>query len=153
MERMRKFSAVAAALYSLVTAAPADAAPRSAFISFSVHATYCENSACEPVTLQIVGGDAFVINRWGNHREQVRIANIDAPDRRARCIREREKAEQATDRLGRLMNGSTFTMARVHTDGRGDSIAFVSVDSRDLGHTLVREGVVFPWEPRHRSWC
>ncbi|OCJ22192.1 hypothetical protein A6U88_30305 [Agrobacterium sp. B131/95] len=122
-------------------------------IRFSVHATYCENSACEPVTLQIASGDSFVIYRWGNHREPVRIANIDAPDGRAQCVRERERALLAADRLGQLLNWSTFTMARVGTDRRGNSLSFVSVDRRDLGHELTRQRVVWPWEPRHRSWC
>ncbi|WP_234711764.1 thermonuclease family protein [Rhizobium rhizogenes] len=122
-------------------------------VSFSVHATYCENSACEPVTLRISSGDSFVMHRWGDHREQVRIANIDAPDEHARCFGERTSAERAADRLSQLLNRSTFTMARIDTDQRGNSIAFVSISRRDLGHQLVRERLVWPWEPRHRSWC
>ncbi|CAN7718569.1 thermonuclease family protein [Rhizobium rhizogenes] len=146
-------AATIAALIPIAIAAPAVAGARSAIVQFSVHATYCENSACEPVTLQISGGDSFVIYRWGNHREPVRIANIDAPDGRARCMDEKERARLAADRLGQFLNGSTFTMARVGTERRGSSIAFVSVDRRDLGHELIRERVVWPSEPRHRSWC
>ncbi|NTG38882.1 nuclease [Agrobacterium rhizogenes] len=155
MGRAFSYLAVAAfaALIPIVIAAPADAGARSAIIQFSVHATYCENSACEPVTLQIASGDSFVIYRWGNHREPVRIANIDAPDGRARCLRERERALLAADRLGQFLNGSTFTMARIGTERHGNSLAFVSVDRWDLGYMLVRERVVWPWEPRHRSWC
>ncbi|QND44697.1 thermonuclease family protein (plasmid) [Rhizobium lusitanum] len=145
--------AAIAALIPIAVATPADAGARSAIIRFSVHATYCENSACEPVTLQIAGGDSFVIYRWGNHREPIRIANIDAPDGRARCMGEKERAMLAADRLGQLMNGSTFTMARVGTDRRGNSLSFVSVDRRDLGHELIRQRVAIPWEPKQRSWC
>ncbi|MCJ9719995.1 thermonuclease family protein [Agrobacterium sp. SHOUNA12C] len=93
------------------------------------------------------------MHRWGNHREQIRIANIDAPDGHARCFGERTSAQRATDRLSHLLNTSTFTMARISTDHRGSSIAFVSINRRDLGHQLVREWLVWPWEPRHRSWC
>ncbi|OCJ02487.1 hypothetical protein A6U85_30430 [Agrobacterium sp. 13-626] len=146
-------AATIAALIPTAIAAPADAGAGSAIIRFSVHATYCENSACEPVTLQISGGDSFVIYRWGNHRQPIRIANIDAPDGRARCMGEKERAMLAADRLGQLLNGSTFTMARVSTDRRGSSLAFVSVDRWDLGHVLIRARLVWPWEPRHRSWC
>ncbi|NTJ51561.1 thermonuclease family protein [Agrobacterium rhizogenes] len=145
--------AAIAALIPIAGATPADAGARSAVIRFSVHATYCENSACEPVTLQIASGDSFVIYRWGNHREPVRIANIDAPDGRAQCARERERALLAADRLGHLLNGSTFTMARVGTDRRGNSLSFVSVSRRDLGRELIRQRVAWPWEPKHRSWC
>ena len=155
---MKKFrtqipGAVVGALLSIAVAAPAGADARSAIIRFSVHATYCQNSACEPVTLEILGGDSFAINRWGNHREPVRIANIDAPNPGARCLGERESAERATVRLGQLLAGSTFTIARVSTDRHGNSMAFVSVDRRDLGHELVRERLAWPWEPKHRFWC
>jgi endonuclease YncB( thermonuclease family) len=122
-------------------------------VSFSVPATYCENSACEPVTLRISIGDRFVIHRWGNHREQIRIANIDAPDGHARCFGEQASAQRATDRLSQLLNTSTFTLARISADHHGNSIAFVSISRRDLGHQLMRERLVWPWKPRHRSWC
>lgn len=141
------------AFLSMAVPAPVDAQGRVANVSFSVHATYCENSACEPVTLRISSGDSFVMHRWGNHREQIRIANIDAPDGRARCLGERTNAQRATDRLGQLLNGSTFTIARINTDHRGNSIVFVSSNRGDLGHQLVRERLVWPWEQRHRSWC
>ncbi|WEO70158.1 thermonuclease family protein [Rhizobium rhizogenes] len=153
MFRTVKIDAAVFALLSIAVTAPADARGQVANVSFSVHATYCENSACEPVTLWVSSGDSFVMHRWGNHREQISIANIDAPDGRARCIGERISAEQATDRLSQLLDGSSFTIARINTDHRGNSVAFVSINRRDLGHQLVRERLVWPWEPRHRSWC
>ncbi|NTI52819.1 thermonuclease family protein [Agrobacterium rhizogenes] len=153
MFRIAVVDAAVFALLSMAVTAPADARGQVANVSFSVHATYCENSACEPVTLRISSGDSFVMHRWGDHREQVRIANIDAPDGRARCIRERERALLAAGRLGQFLNGSTFTIARVNTDRGGNSIAFVSVDRRDLGYMLIRERVAWLWEPKHRSWC
>ncbi|MGO4566931.1 thermonuclease family protein [Rhizobium sp. 2YAF20] len=146
-------AAVFTALLSIAVIAPTEAAARTANIWFSVHATYCENSTCEPVTLQISAGDNFIISKWGNHRETIRIVNIDAPNHRARCVGERESAERATVRLGQLLTGSTFTTARVSTDRRGNSIAFVSINRRDLGHQLAREQLVWPWEPKHRPWC
>jgi endonuclease YncB( thermonuclease family) len=157
-DRMKKFrtqmaSAVVATLLSIAATSPTGARARTASVSFSIHAIYCESSACEPVTLQISSGDSFIVYRWGNHRERIRIANIDAPNGRARCVGKRTSAERAAVRLGQLLGGSTFTMARVGTDRRSNSIAFVSADRRDLGHQLVREQLVWPWEPKHRSWC
>lgn len=121
-------------------------------VSRSVHATFCENSACEPVSLRIRTGDSFIMDRWGDHREAVRIANIDAPLTQANCIGERSSAQRAVDRLAQYLDRATLTMARLHTDQSG-TIAFVSVNNRDLGHMLARDRVVRPWEPRHRSWC
>ncbi|SCB40466.1 nuclease [Rhizobium hainanense] len=121
-------------------------------VSRSVNATFCENSACEPVSLRVLAGDSFTMYRWGDHREPVRIANIDAPLANANCIGEQASAQSAIDRLAQYLNQATFTMARLHTDPSG-TIAFVSVNRRDLGHLLSRDRVVWPWEPRHRSWC
>lgn len=135
-----------------ITATYTDARSQVAFASNSVPATYCENSACEPVTLGISSGDSFVVHRWGNHREEIRIANIDAPSPQARCMGERVSGERASVGLRQTLTGSTFTMARLSTDSRG-SIALVSIDRRDLGHKLVLLHLVWPWEPRHRSWC
>lgn len=127
-------------------------APRIEVVSRSVNATFCENSACEPASLRIPTGDSFIMYRWGDHREPVRIANIDAPLINAKCIREQASAQLAIDRLAQYLNQATFTMARLHTD-RSGTIAFVSINKRDLGHMLSRDGVVWPWEPRHRSRC
>ncbi|WP_349963419.1 nuclease [Rhizobium sp. ZPR3] len=121
-------------------------------VSRSVSATFCENSACEPVSLRIPTGDSFIMYRWGDHREPVRIANIDAPLINAKCIREQASAQLAIDRLAQYLYQATFTMARLYTD-RSGTIAFVSANRWDLGHMLSRDRVVWPWEPRHRSWC
>jgi hypothetical protein len=127
-------------------------APRIEVASRSVNATFCENSACEAATLRIPTGDSFIMYRWGDHREPVRIANIDAPLINAKCLGEQTRAQLAVDRLAQDLNQATFTMARLHSD-RSGTIAFVSVNKRDLGHMLSRDRVVWPWEPRHRSWC
>ncbi|ANP91533.1 MULTISPECIES: hypothetical protein [Rhizobium] len=147
-----------ATLFSVISATTVDAKTRPAAVrhieinSYSVHATYCENSACEPVSLSIASGDGFIMYRWGDHREKVRLANIDAPSVSAKCVREQQSAQLAIERLARVLNGATFTMARLHADPSG-TIAVVSVDRHDVGHILSREHVVWPWEPRHRSWC
>jgi endonuclease YncB( thermonuclease family) len=146
-----QIAGAAAALFA-ITASYTDAQSQLGFASNNVPATYCENSACEPVMLQISSGDSFIVHRWGNHREEIRIANIDAPSLQARCIGERASGERATVGLRQSLAGSTFTMARLSTDS-GGSIALVSIDRRDLGHQLVLRNLVWPWEPRHRSWC
>ncbi|MFW8642762.1 nuclease [Rhizobium beringeri] len=155
---MKKFrtqmeGAAVATLLSIAAASPTDARSPTAIVSISVHATYCENSACEPVTLQISNGDSFVVNRWGNHRETIRIANIDAPNDRARCIGEKDSAERATGQAWPaperfdLHDGPRRHGSSQQFDG------IRSVDRHDLGHELVRERLTWPWEPKHRFWC
>ena len=124
--RTQMAGAAVATLLSIAVTAPADTDARSAVIRFSVHANYCQNSACEPVTLEILGGDSFGINRSGNHREPVRIANIDAQNSRARRMRGSGRTLLAADRLGKVLNDSTFMMARVGTDRRGNACRSLS---------------------------
>ena len=116
-------------------------------------ATFCDNAACEPVTVTIANGQTFVIHRWGNHREQVKIANIATPTGKAKCAAERDLGRRAMSRLSQLLDGATLTMARISQDGSSPTIAMVSVNGRDVGNTLIRERLAFPAEPRSRSWC
>lgn len=145
--------AAASALVAWAVISPTSAASRSADIGLIFRAIYCDNSACEPVTLQVQSGDRFVMSRWGDHHERIRIANIDAPDCRARCLSGRASAQQARARLAELLYGSRFTTARIDTDRRGNTVAMVTVNRRDVGHALIRERLVWPMEKRHHSWC
>ena len=87
--------------------------------------------------------------------ERVRLAGIDAPERRARCEAERRLAAAATERLGSLMAEGV----RLHTTGQdryGRALAVVrDPKGEDLGAVLVREGLARPYQGRgpREGWC
>jgi hypothetical protein len=101
-----------------------------------------------------------------------RLVGFDTPERgdRALCDRERQLAEQATARLKSLLVSGEPKLERVAcacragTEGTqacnfGRFCAFLQVDGRDVGETLIGEGLAQPFVcgmtscPPRRPWC
>ncbi|TCD04353.1 thermonuclease family protein [Erythrobacteraceae bacterium CFH 75059] len=93
-------------------------------------------------------GDSIV---W--QRERIRLENIDTPELDGRCAAERRRAVAARDRLVELLRSGRPVIRRTGTDRHGRTLARVSVNGRDVGTVLVREGHARPWEGRRRPWC
>lgn len=87
--------------------------------------------------------------------ERVRLAGIDAPERRARCEAERRLAAAATERLGSLM-AEGVRLSTTGQDRYGRALAVVrDPKGEDLGEVLVREGLARPYHGRgpREGWC
>jgi micrococcal nuclease len=86
-----------------------------------------------------------------------RIVNIDTPETgaRARCLAERELGDRATHQARTLITEAEVVDVRPtgRTDRYGRAIAFVVVDGRDLGETLIAAGLARPWRGRREPWC
>lgn len=86
-----------------------------------------------------------------------RLVNIDTPEvgGNARCDAEREAGRRASARARALIQGAqrVETRATGRTDRYGRTIAFVLVDGRDLGESLIAEGLARPWRGRREPWC
>jgi micrococcal nuclease len=86
-----------------------------------------------------------------------RLVNIDTPETgsRARCTAERNLGNQATQTARALI--ATARQFETRPTGRidryGRTIAFVIVDGRDLGETLIADGLARPWRGRREPWC
>ncbi len=119
----------------------------------TVRARYCEDTACEPVTLRIWSGDTFSMDRLGQHHELVTIANIDAADVHAPCAAEVVAAQSAKRQLVALFEGRTFVLARVAGRKDARSIAFVTAGGRDLGKMMMDSHQARPYETPPRPWC
>jgi micrococcal nuclease len=91
------------------------------------------------------------------HGERYRIVNIDTPEMGARagCAAERRLAARAAARTRALIDAAERieTEAVGRTDAYGRTIAYVSVDGRDLGEALIAEGLARPWRGRRQPWC
>lgn len=121
--------------------------------AFAVSARYCEDTACEPVTLRIWSGDTFVMDRLGQHHQVVTIANIKAPDVHARCNLEAHAAQSAKRQLTTLLENRTFVLARVVGRKDARSMAFVTVAGRDVGKMMMDRQSALPFETPPRHWC
>jgi micrococcal nuclease len=108
-------------------------------------------TACQPTErategLRVVDADTI---EW--HGQRYRLANHDAPEiGHARCPHERDLAWRAKHRLETLLS-RPYTLRRVPCwggrprDRYHRSCALVTVDSRDVGDTLIAEGLAIPW--------
>lgn len=86
-----------------------------------------------------------------------RIVNIDTPETgpRARCAAERELGNQARRQARALISAANDVGLRPtgRIDRYGRTIAFVLIDGRDLGETLIADGLARPWRGRREPWC
>jgi endonuclease YncB( thermonuclease family) len=86
-----------------------------------------------------------------------RIVNIDTPETgpRARCPAERALGDRATQQARGLIAaaGNVELRPTGRIDRYGRTIAFVLIDGRDLGETLIANGLARPWRGRREPWC
>jgi micrococcal nuclease len=86
-----------------------------------------------------------------------RIVNIDTPETgpRARCPAERDLGNRATQQARTLISSAGAVELRPtgRIDRYGRAIAFVLIDGRDLGETLIADGLARPWRGRREPWC
>jgi endonuclease YncB( thermonuclease family) len=104
----------------------------------------------------IVDGDTIRVSIDGQI-ETVRLAHVDTPERgkRARCDRERDLAERASQRVAGLLNGKTVDLRAQGREKWGRLLATVAVDGVDISGLLIREGLGVPYEGRgaRMDWC
>jgi endonuclease YncB( thermonuclease family) len=124
-------------------------------------------SADVMTSISVVDGDTV---RSGG--QTYRLVGFDTPERGdlAGCIRERELAQQATQRLQQLVGAGRVTLQRVAcackpgTEGTsrcnyGRLCGTLRADGQDVGAVLIREGLAHPYVcsgtgcPLRRSWC
>jgi micrococcal nuclease len=110
--------------------------------------------------LKVRDGDTLEVEAhvWPSQivRTAVRLRGIDAPELKARCAAERDAAEAARERLRTLVAGGEVQLLDIAGDKYfGRVLAKVEAGStRDVGATLLREGLVAPYEGgRRRDWC
>jgi len=86
-----------------------------------------------------------------------RLAGFDTPEgHRNLCggARERQLAEQATDRLIELMNANEWTVTSLGSADRfGRVLANLSIAGRDAGAILVEERLARFWPDGEEWWC
>lgn len=107
--------------------------------------------------LRVVDGDTLVL-ACGPARpcrdERIRIESIDAPESwRSRCAAEAALAERATRRLAALVAAGPVAIERHGLDRYGRTLATLTQAGRDIGATLIAEGLALPWAPGPQAWA
>jgi endonuclease YncB( thermonuclease family) len=139
-------------------------------------ATYASGNAAPPEQTQVASADAprNLRGRSGPAEQRMRVidgdtledmnqdisyrlVNIDTPETgsRARCDAERALGDRATEAARTLVAHARQLELRPtgRLDRYGRTIAFVLIDGRDLGETLIAEGLARPWRGRREPWC
>ncbi|MBF9051730.1 hypothetical protein GTA62_18360 [Roseobacter sp. HKCCD9010] len=105
-----------------------------------------------PEDLVVVDGDTVRLAG-----ETIRLVGFDTPEtHRALCEAERVLAHAARARLQELLDGAlTVRMAYLaHRDQYGRQLAWLSLDGRNVGDTLIAEGLARRYFGGQRhSWC
>lgn len=99
----------------------------------------------------VVDGDTF----WFQ-REKVRIADIDAPELSPpRCEDERQRGEEAKQRLLALLNAGSFSLLQGEHDADryGRRLRIAERNGRSIGSVLVEEKLAREWNESRRPWC
>ncbi|MDT9599246.1 thermonuclease family protein [Sphingosinicella rhizophila] len=114
--------------------------------------THFQFERCETGFLStcVVDGDTFFLNG-----ENIRLADIDAPEVAARCAREAKLAARATRRLQALLSQGHLALVKpgADKDGFGRKPRIVMRDGRSIGDTMIAEGLARSWDRRYESWC
>lgn len=98
-------------------------------------------------------------NTFWHANEQVRISDIDAPNRNGSCAAERALAIRARNRLLALLNGAPYRVYRHGKDPQGRTLAIVTTrsrlggGSRSLGARLLAEGLASQSTGKLGPWC
>jgi len=103
-----------------------------------------------PTKTCVVDGDTLWLQG-----EKIRLEGFDTPEvSEPKCSSEKKLANQATRRLTALLNGSDWKLNRSgKKDRNGRTLATITIRSKDVGDTLIAEGLAHDWNGRRLSWC
>lgn len=85
----------------------------------------------------------------------IRVENVDTPEIRGQCPRERTLARQARDFTAAWIaaRAGELVIRASKVDRYGRLVARVSAGGEDLGEALIAAGLARPWRGRRESWC
>lgn len=110
--------------------------------------------------LDVLDGDTLAVRAiiWLGQAVEthVRLSGIDAPELRAHCAEEKEKAEAARDFARRLLADGRARLIEVQADKYGGRVRarVLTSSGADLSQSLLDAGLVRPYHgERRRPWC
>lgn len=110
--------------------------------------------------LDVLDGDTITVRAtiWLGQAVEthVRLSGIDAPEMRAHCAQEKEKAEAARDFARRLLADGRARLLDVQADKYGGRVRarVLTSTGADLSQLLLDAGLVRPYHGEKRQpWC
>jgi micrococcal nuclease len=130
------------------------------FSAFPAHAAERMAGPVEAEVVRVVDGDTLVARAriWlGQTIEtHVRLAGIDAPELRGKCLSEKERARAARDALARLVGEGPVMLADIESDKFGGRVLarVRTSQSQDVATAMIAEGYARAYAGgRRMGWC
>jgi endonuclease YncB( thermonuclease family) len=141
------------------TGSSADTGPRAA-PKPQGHIPFAMRGYHPAEVLRVIDGDTFEarVHIWPGTdiTTRVRLREIDAPEFKARCMEERNKAEAARDRLKALLDEGEVVITHVGLDKYGGRVLAAASTRRtpDVSSALLQAGLVRGYDGGRRDgWC
>ena len=110
--------------------------------------------------LKVIDGDTFEarVHLWPGlyTTTRVRLRGIDAPEMKARCAEERDRAEAARETLRAILAEGEVGIVRVTLDKYGGRVVAdaSTAATPDVSAALLRSGLARPYQGgRRQGWC
>ena len=110
--------------------------------------------------ISVYDGDTFYIKIDGCppvlcERLGVRIYGIDTPEKRSKCISEKELALQAKDVLsGLIKSGSVIELHNLQKGKYGRLLGYLYIDGVSYSDLIISKGLAVPYfGGKKNSWC
>ena len=115
------------------------------------------NTAAAPCAVtRVVDGDTVDLDCLGEGRFRARLIGFDTPEtHRSGCAEEALAGQAATMRLRAMVTDARQIAAQLgHWDRYDRRLVQLSVDGRDVGASLIAEGLALPYQGGRRpDWC
>lgn len=105
---------------------------------------------------RVVDGDTVILDCLGAGQFRARLMGFDTPEtHRPRCNREALLGQAATRRLRALLDTPAgFSVELGGWDRYDRRLITIAINGRDVGETLIAEGLALPYQRGRRpDWC
>lgn len=130
------------------------------FLCLPAHAAERLSGPVEAEVVRIVDGDTLVARAriWLGQTVEthVRLAGIDAPELRGKCLSEKERAQAARDALAQLVGDGPVMLADIESDKFGGRVLarVRTSQSQDVAAAMVAGGYARAYAGGRRTgWC
>ena len=123
-------------------------------VAFGMYRAEAASAPC--AVARVVDGDTVILDCLGVGQFRARLMGFDTPEtHRPRCNREALLGQAATRRLRALLDTPAgFAVQLGGWDRYERRLITITINGRDVGDTLIAEGLALPYQRGRRpDWC
>lgn len=123
-------------------------------VAFGMDRAKAASTPC--AVARVIDGDTVILDCLGVGQFRARLMGFDTPEtHRPRCNREALLGQAATRRLRALLDTPAgFSVELGGWDRYERRLITIAINGRDVGETLIAEGLAFPYQRGRRpDWC